>query len=78
MQELGDAKINQVGVALSIKHHVAGFDVAVNNALLVRVIKRLSNLHEPFGHFTRAGQRASLGNLLAQTRIERAPPSRGA
>jgi hypothetical protein len=43
-QHAGDAEVAQVGVAVFIQHDVAGLQIAVDDALLVRVIQRQRHL----------------------------------
>jgi hypothetical protein len=42
-QDFGDAEIHQDGLAQDGKHDVGRFDIAVNQAALVRIVNRVAN-----------------------------------
>ena len=66
-QQLGDAKIHQIGCARLIEHDVARFNIPVDHVLRVGIMQRIADVTVHLGHFLYGGQRDILIIILIQT-----------
>jgi len=65
-EDFGEAKVSDFHAAFAVREHVLGFDVAVDNAFVVRLLQRVANLWNNLQRFTR--REASGAFELAQDR----------